>query len=1118
MEEVVTKPKWSNFSVRNSKNISDFFRMEKIDQNQNNFPLDLLRNYYRSNSLICSVLIEELSLRGYSFISNNKTGFLPSNYESKKYVRVSNQESDNYKKINFHIIGLGDIISKFHIDSDKFFDYIPIEGFLKLNKNISLDMVENEFKNSGFIIEPVESCSDLSAIDLMNINEYDKLLNIVKEKGIVTVEDFCKNVENIISETPNLNLYDAMKLRLISNWFDSDFRIKDIRDISIKEYFDGKDDKFLRHCEKMGYIKVTDMLKDQWIETFNKTVVICFDTFISYLKAYYYMNVSSEIGNYKIDRIEGLGTSNTIQVLNNNNIYTIKDLLKSNLNQIGGLGKGKIKNIEVTLLGFINKPNINEEKKVIIQESLYNIKIKDLFYDLALRKFVDHCEKINCIYIRDLTNVDLLKDIKSIRMLSKSKAEELIKKLSNEKYNVASSTELFNILFDEYIEKNNDLYSILYERIVENKTLEQLGIEKNVTRERIRQKEAKGMRSFQLMTNILFDLVLNSEKYLCISEDKLSEILKDTNKSKVMFNILKTRKEFYHENDFRKLFIISNYPDCKSFLSEIKSLLNGEAECCKDIMSLEEIKKEINNIIKKYNLEEWVVYRDFNKMIANCNYKFVGNILMRKGTYIHDIYLRILKEDFPNGITFNEENCEKMKEIFYELTKEKSDLSVRNLSAKLQREKDVIICGSNTYIHIDNVKADKELLEVIKKYIDHLFEHEGLPSVYSDRIYSVFKEELNKNGIDNYPYIYGVLRYYYPEDFNYDNYWIAKKEKKGITRDLALIDYLKNDTNYNEGVPKEKIISLFGLSGPFLLNLTVNVKEIQECHNKENLIYYENYKLSDKLLDKIKTYVDENIDSQYGYISLKHLLNKYNIYLEEEKIIDENTLGNALKKYLKKYYIKGQYICKNKTDKDLDEYFFFNLYLEKNNIITRKGFEAYAEEKGIVSNRIYDVLRNKFEELYQINITDFTKAIKISSKDISDVYKIIDKNLDGKQYLPLSELKKNGDLYKMPSINYSWNEYLLRSILIKNLDEKYVMIDIPGAIMFNKKGILVKKELNITDYIDFLVYVYKEKDFYSLESVNQLFKELQSLGLVSDTFPNELRKRIVDEYGRLIRC
>ena len=211
-------------------------------------------------------------------------------------------------------------------------------------------------------------------------------------------------------------------------------------------------------------------------------------------------------------------------------------------------------------------------------------------------------------------------------------------------------------------------------------------------------------------------------------------------------------------------------------------------------------------------------------------------------------------------------------------------------------------------------------------------------------------------------------------------------------------------------------------------------------------------------------------------------------------------------------------MCKEQTDANLDEYFFFDLYLNNNEIITRKGYELYAEEKGIYANRIYDVLKNRFDKLYQINITDFTSDIGISSEVISEIYNLIDKNMDGKKYIPLSDLKKNGDLFRMPRIEYSWNEYLLRSVLIKNPSDKYIIIDIPGPMLYTEKGILVRKDLNIKNYIDFLVYVYNENNYYLIDNVNQLYKELQSKGLISDTLPNDFRKIVVDDYGRLRRC
>lgn len=1118
MEEVVLKPEWSYFDVRNSKIVSDFFNMQKIDYNEKSFSLNALRNYYRYDRINGSYLIEELALRGYTFNTNNESSFLPRSFDPKKIIRINHDTKNCFKKINFNIMGLSGIVQKYSIDSDLFFDYIPLEGFLILNNNISIDMVENEFKNAGFVVEAINKNTSINVIDIINLSKLGKLSDIFKEKAIFNIEDLCEHFDEIITKIPNLNKYDVKKLKLITEWFDKDYRIKDFRNVFISDYFNFRNVKFDHYCTKNNYTEVIDLIADLNIYNFDKDVVLYYETFVAYLKTYYFLNIESEIGSIEIKEIPNLGTRNTIDLLYESGIRTIKDLLKADLYNMSGLGKGKIINIEVSLFDFINNPIRETINKHAIQESLYNIKIDDLFKESGLSSFTDYCEKNNYIYVRDLVGHDLSSILKSIKMLGKTKTNEITKKLMDEKYNVPSPGELVKILYSEAIENNKDLYSIVFERIIHNKTLEELGNENNVTRERIRQQEAKGLRILRSVSNIFYDIVLKNSNYICIDAIILDEIFNDINESTIMFDILKNRSEFYHNEYIDKIFIVDNFPECNIFFSEIEAILNGEDEDSKDFTTLEEINNKINRIINKYSLDKYLTCDDFNKMIDNCNYKQVGNMFMKKGIYIHDIFSNILKEYFPDGMTFDEKNCDLMKQKYFEITGEKSDLSVRNLTAKLQRENDVVLRGPNTYIHIDNVKIDNNLLEVIRKYILHLFEHEGVPSIYSDKIYNVFKEELNSYGIDNYSYIYGVLRYYYPEEFVYNNFWIAKNGNKGVTRDLALVDYLKNDTNYNEGIPKEKIISLFGLSGPFLLNLTFNSTEIHECHNKENLIYYDNYRLSDKLLEKIENYIENNIDSQYGYISLKHLLNKFNIYLEEEKIIDEYTLGNALKKYLTNYFISGLYVCKEQTDANLDEYFFFDLYLNNNDIITRKGYELYAEEKGIYANRIYDVLKNRFDKLYQINITDFTSDIGISSEVISEIYNLIDRNMDGKKYIPLSDLKKNGDLFRMPRIEYSWNEYLLRSVLIKNPSDKYIIIDIPGPMLYTEKGILVRKDLNIKNYIDFLVYVYNEKNYYLIDNVNQLYKELQSKGLISDTLPNDFRKIVVDDYGRLRRC
>ena len=67
MEDVIIKPQWSNFEIENSQIIANFFSVQKIDRNSQNFKIDSLRDYYRLDRIDGSILIDELTLRGYEF-------------------------------------------------------------------------------------------------------------------------------------------------------------------------------------------------------------------------------------------------------------------------------------------------------------------------------------------------------------------------------------------------------------------------------------------------------------------------------------------------------------------------------------------------------------------------------------------------------------------------------------------------------------------------------------------------------------------------------------------------------------------------------------------------------------------------------------------------------------------------------------------------------------------------------------------------------------------------------------------------------------------------------------------------------------------------------------------
>ena len=62
--EGIKIPHWCKFDEKYSENISDFFRVEKIEPGTQEISLDALRDYYLKDKYKGSVLIEEMSLRG----------------------------------------------------------------------------------------------------------------------------------------------------------------------------------------------------------------------------------------------------------------------------------------------------------------------------------------------------------------------------------------------------------------------------------------------------------------------------------------------------------------------------------------------------------------------------------------------------------------------------------------------------------------------------------------------------------------------------------------------------------------------------------------------------------------------------------------------------------------------------------------------------------------------------------------------------------------------------------------------------------------------------------------------------------------------------------------------
>lgn len=116
------------------------------------FPLDYLRKLYSTDIQIFYATRDEMILRGINLEGNTNSNFFPiTNYINSPTI-FAERKSSNYREIDFAILSLPNFIEKYKVDSDLFFNSIPVEGFVALAKNISCEFVIKVFENAGFQI------------------------------------------------------------------------------------------------------------------------------------------------------------------------------------------------------------------------------------------------------------------------------------------------------------------------------------------------------------------------------------------------------------------------------------------------------------------------------------------------------------------------------------------------------------------------------------------------------------------------------------------------------------------------------------------------------------------------------------------------------------------------------------------------------------------------------------------------------------------------------------------------------------------------------------------------------------------------------------------------------
>ncbi|MEH6917669.1 hypothetical protein V7Y60_26705, partial [Priestia megaterium] len=150
---------------------------------------------------------------------------------------------------------------------------------------------------------------------------------------------------------------------------------------------------------------------------------------------------------------------------------------------------------------------------------------------------------------------------------------------------------------------------------------------------------------------------------------------------------------------------------------------------------------------------------------------------------------------------------------------------------------------------------------------------------------------------------------------------------------------------------------------------------------------------------------------------------------------------------------------------------------------SRREIQNFALEHGYGDIMAGNLLSRLIEQEELIEL-DFdllypAHAFEISEEAVNQVIHFIEEQMKGKEYISLSNLK--GYRRKLPSINFRWNPYLMKSILLKN---NYRQINKIYRDYRYDRVLLVKKDSKIQTFEELVHFVLKEEYSGNMHEMN----------------------------------
>lgn len=358
---------------------------------------------------------------------------------------------------------------------------------------------------------------------------------------------------------------------------------------------------------------------------------------------------------------------------------------------------------------------------------------------------------------------------------------------------------------DEFFDKQleNERTRKIFCGRVRGDTLAQLGDELGVTRERVRQIEAKVGKKAQewfLRNRVAYKIFLDIGVESTISEDQIEKFIGQYGKETVSLLKECSGKGFFFD-DRLGLFSIGKPLDYDGMQDYIDSL--------PDIFVAEELDSLIDKGSNKCDCS-----KDLLRLVFDGSYRRTGDTYHRSRLTLASVYGETMKKYYPNGIHIDDEEIAHFRELVQnEYGIDLSDKNVHSVSSIISRIS--ILCGRGKYcLKSEGTYLSEKLIKQIRDYV----ERSTTPIMLFSTVFSEFEDELRSEGINNRYHLQGILKEIFGDTWYFKRDYISTDPQVTSFYDAVVSFIAKAKTP----VSKEEVLQQFPGITDIVINLAVS--------------------------------------------------------------------------------------------------------------------------------------------------------------------------------------------------------------------------------------------------------------------------------------------------------